>query len=217
MKLLARSPLSSWLVSEISYLIPSTESDIEPLKEDNIEMPYFLFDCPGQAELITHEPFISEIVSTLSSSLNFRLVAVCLIDSSTTSISNDRLISAKLLSLSAMACIELPFVNVFSKSDLLSSSQLGLEIEEDTASFNDENYTHKEVQLISGQEKIWKLLEELVEEIPYVNHIPLAVEDKNSMVHVLRAADRANGFAFGGLTPANDSIMKVSTSIDIVN
>lgn len=51
---------------------------------------------------------------------------------------------------------------------------------------------------------------DLVEEFGLVAFETLAVEDKKSMMNLLRAIDRASGYAFGPAEGANDSIWQVA-------
>lgn len=50
----------------------------------------------------------------------------------------------------------------------------------------------------------------LVEEFGLVGYETLAVEDKKSMMQLLRTVDRAGGYAFGGAEGADDSVWQVA-------
>ncbi|CAG8509515.1 15950_t:CDS:2, partial [Acaulospora colombiana] len=52
-----------------------------------------------------------------------------------------------------------------------------------------------------------KALCELVEDYSLVGFHTLCIEDKNSVLKLVQAIDKANGYAFGGLTRGNESIM----------
>lgn len=56
----------------------------------------------------------------------------------------------------------------------------------------------------------------LVEEYGLVGFETLAVEDKKSMMMLLRAIDRAGGYVFGGVEGANDSVWQVAMRQDAV-
>lgn len=79
---------------------------------------YLLFDCPGQVELYTHHSSVREIIRHLSSSLDYRLAAVHLVDSHYCTEAS-KFIAVLLTSLSTMLQIELPHINVLSKVDLI--------------------------------------------------------------------------------------------------
>jgi hypothetical protein len=55
-----------------------------------------------------------------------------------------------------------------------------------------------------------KAIVELVEEFALVGFETLAVEDKKSMMTLLRAIDRAGGFAMGGVEGANDTVWQMA-------
>lgn len=57
---------------------------------------------------------------------------------------------------------------------------------------------------------------ELVEDFSLVGFETLAVEDKKSMMTLLRAIDRAGGYAFGGVEGANDTVWQLATRQDAV-
>lgn len=79
---------------------------------------YYIFDCPGQIELYTHLNVMKNLVDALQS-WNFRICAVFLLDSHFM-INTSSFISGAMAALSAMTCLEVSFVNVLSKIDLLS-------------------------------------------------------------------------------------------------
>uniref|UniRef100_A0A8C8DF48 GPN-loop GTPase 2 n=1 Tax=Oryzias sinensis TaxID=183150 RepID=A0A8C8DF48_9TELE len=78
---------------------------------------YFLFDCPGQVELYTHQSSVKNIFSQLGK-WNFRLTAVHIVDSHYCA-DPAKFISVLCTSLSTMLHVELPHVNVLSKMDLI--------------------------------------------------------------------------------------------------
>lgn len=51
---------------------------------------------------------------------------------------------------------------------------------------------------------------DLVERFGLVSFEVLAVEDKKSMMHLLRVIDRAGGYAFGAAEGANDTVWQVA-------
>lgn len=57
---------------------------------------------------------------------------------------------------------------------------------------------------------------ELVEDFALVGFETLAVEDKKSMTVLLRAIDRAGGYAFGGIEGANDTVWSLAMRQDAV-
>lgn len=112
--------------------------------------------------------------------------------------------------------MDMPHINVLSKIDKISSY--------DPLPFNLDYYT--EVQDLSyltplleeespalRSEKFGKLNEaiaNMIESYGLVRFEVLAVENKKSMMHLLRVIDRAGGYIFGGAEGANDSVWQVA-------
>lgn len=78
---------------------------------------YFIFDFPGQVELFTHTPSVKNIITSLCS-LDYRLVAVHLCDAHHCT-DPGKYISMCMLTLKAMINLEISFVGVLSKVDLI--------------------------------------------------------------------------------------------------
>ena len=125
-------------------------------------------------------------------------------------------ISNLLLTLRAMLQMDLPHINVLTKIDKLSSY--------DPLPFNLDYYT--EVQDLNyllpsledeapglRSEKFARLnqaVADLIENFALVHFEVLAVENKKSMMHLLRVIDRAGGYVFGGAEGANDTVWQVA-------
>ncbi len=124
-------------------------------------------------------------------------------------------ISTLLLSLRTMLQLDLTHINVLTKIDNLAKYP--------PLQFNLDYYT--EVQdleyllpaleaesPIMGQKfhALNRAIVGLVEEFGLVGFETLAVEDKKSMMSLLRAIDRAGGYAFGPAEGANDTVWQVA-------
>jgi hypothetical protein len=125
-------------------------------------------------------------------------------------------ISNILLALRAMLQMDLPHINVLTKIDKVASY--------DPLPFNLDFYT--EVQDLSylmpsleaespalRSEKFGRLnqaVADLVEQFGLVSFEVLAVENKKSMMHLLRVIDRAGGYVFGSAEGTNDTIWQVA-------
>ena len=126
-------------------------------------------------------------------------------------------ISSLLLTLRSMLQMDLPHLNVLTKVDKLSSYP--------SLPFNLDFYT--EVQDLSyllphlksenpgrlGSDKFEGLnhaISGLVQDFALVSFETLAVEDKRSMMDLLRAVDRAGGYAFGPAEGVNESVWQVA-------
>jgi GTPase SAR1 family protein len=102
----------------LMYCLEYLEKNLDWLEEQLAAYAgyYFIFDCPGQAELYTHHSAFPAIVARLQK-LDYRLAAVHLVDAHHC---NDapKFVAAALLSLTAMVRLELPHINALSKADL---------------------------------------------------------------------------------------------------
>jgi hypothetical protein len=115
-----------------------------------------------------------------------------------------------------MIQMDMPHINVLSKIDKVASY--------DELPFNLEYYTdvddlsymtpHLEAESPAlRSEKFSKLNEavaNLIENYALVRYEVLAVENKKSMMHLLRVIDRAGGYIFGGAEGANDTVWAVA-------
>lgn len=99
-----------FLMQNISWL--------EEHVEDELDDTYYIFDCPGQIELYTHLPVMKQLVDKLQS-WDFKMCAIFLLDSHFM-VDPATFISGTMAALSAMTTLEIPFISVLSKIDLLS-------------------------------------------------------------------------------------------------
>lgn len=106
----------------LMYCLEFLEANLDWLEEKLVALKghYFIFDCPGQAELYTHHTSFAKIMQHLQKKLDFRLASVHLVDAHYCS-DGSKYISAALLSLTAMIRLELSHVNVLSKLDLVAA------------------------------------------------------------------------------------------------
>ncbi|KAJ4389838.1 hypothetical protein N0V93_007310 [Gnomoniopsis smithogilvyi] len=200
----------------VLYALEELEHNFEWLEEGLKELgeDYVLFDCPGQVELYTHHNSLRNIFFKLQK-LGFRLVVLHLSDSFCLT-QPSLYLSNLLLALRAMMQMDLPHINVLTKIDKVADY--------DPLPFNLDFYT--EVQDLSHllpcleeespvlRSDKFKALNEavanLVESFAMVGFEVLAVEDKKSMMHLLRVIDRAGGYVFGGAEGANDTVWQIS-------
>jgi GPN-loop GTPase len=82
------------------------------------EVPYLIFDFPGQVELYTHSTSVQTLLWKLSRRFDLRLTAVQLIDAQYCTDAT-KFLSAALLGTTTMIRLELPMVCVLSKVDVL--------------------------------------------------------------------------------------------------
>ncbi|GJJ10682.1 hypothetical protein Clacol_004909 [Clathrus columnatus] len=177
------------------------EEELKKLDEET----YFVFDFPGQVELWTNHESVKKIVGLLTKKLGFRLAAVHLCDSHNVTDAGNY-VSALLLSLRTMLQLELPHINVLSKIDLVQ--QYG------DLAFNLDFYT--EVQDLGHLENLLNqnshpryaslnmTLCSIIEDYALVGFETLAVEDKESMLHLSRVIDKATGAVY--IPPSNQPV-----------
>ncbi|PKS09007.1 hypothetical protein jhhlp_003620 [Lomentospora prolificans] len=175
------------------YALEELENNFEWLEEGLKELgeDYILFDCPGQL-VVVH---LSDCICLTQPSLY---------------------ISNLLLSLRGMLQMDMPCVNVLTKIDLISTyeplpynldfytdvddlSRLQPYLDEETTSRRSNKYS-----------RLTELIGQMIERYGLVRYEVLAVENKRSMMHLLRVIDRAGGYVFGGAEGANDTVWQVA-------
>ncbi|KAL7805987.1 hypothetical protein V8C44DRAFT_339943 [Trichoderma aethiopicum] len=201
----------------ILYALEELENNYEWLEEGLKELgeDYFLFDCPGQVELYTHHNSLRNIFYKLQKTLKFRFVCVHLTDSYCLT-QPSLYVSNVLLSLRAMIQMDMPHVNVLTKIDKVASyDELPFNLEYYT-DVDDLTYLTPYLEAESPgmrNEKFGRLHEaiaKMIENYGLVRYEVLAVENKKSMMHLLRVIDRAGGYVFGGAEGANDTVWAVA-------
>ncbi|PWY91718.1 hypothetical protein BO94DRAFT_377938 [Aspergillus sclerotioniger CBS 115572] len=200
----------------VLYALEELEENFDFLEEGLKEFgdDYVLFDCPGQVELFTHHSSLRNIFFKIQK-LGYRLIVIHLIDSYNLTLPS-MYISALLLSLRAMLQMDLPHLNVLTKIDNLSNyAPLPFNLDYYTE-VQDLNYLLPHLEAESSRlshEKFGPLnnaIIDLVEEFGLVGFETLAVEDKKSMMNLLRVIDRASGYVFGPAEGANDSVWQIA-------
>nr|ODN88563.1 cytoplasmic protein [Cryptococcus depauperatus CBS 7841] len=167
---------------------------------------YVVLDTPGQAEIWTNHNSLKNVTERLVK-MDYRLAAVHLSDSHYITDAS-KFISVVLLALRAMLQMEMPHLNVLSKIDLLSLyGELRKSYLSVLRTFDLSYYT--EVQDLScllsslnsdartaKYSKLNKALVELIEGFSLVGFQTLAVEDKESMLNIIRTVDKMTGYIF---------------------
>ncbi|KAF2645673.1 hypothetical protein P280DRAFT_442417 [Massarina eburnea CBS 473.64] len=227
----------------VLYALEELEHNFEWLAAALKELgdDYVLFDCPGQVELFTHHASLRNIFFRLQK-LGYRLVVVHLTDSIVLS-RPSLYVSSLLLALRSMLQMDLPHLNVLTKIDNLRGyGDLPFNLDFYTE-VQDLNYLlpHLDREQTSGIPgptsasesgprkmdaddddyeptskfaALNKAIVEMVEDFALVGFETLAVEDKRSMMTLLRAIDRAGGYAFGGIEGANDTVWQMAMRQD---
>uniref|UniRef100_A0A6B2LAK2 GPN-loop GTPase 2 n=1 Tax=Arcella intermedia TaxID=1963864 RepID=A0A6B2LAK2_9EUKA len=171
---------------------------------------YFLFDCPGQVELYTHHHSARAILKLLEKH-GYKVTCVHLVDSYYCSTAANY-IAATLLSLSTMLHLELPHVNVLSKIDLVhkfGKLEFGLEFYTDVTDLSFLQKCLDNDKVTSKYKKLNATLSELIEDFGLVSFSTLNIEDKESVLKLLKIIDKANGYIYSGLPTSTLKIPKL--------
>lgn len=180
------------LVYAMEALMDNTDWIVEQLGE--CEDDYILFDCPGQIELHTHYDVIKKLVELLQS-LNFRLCGIFILDSGFF-LDAAKFFSATLCTLSTMINLEIPFLNILTKTDLLSKAarrKLDEYLEPDTnfllleeSSWNtawSKKYT-----------KLTRSLAQVIDDYSLVKFVPMNMYEEESLNDIIFSVDEALQF-----------------------
>ncbi|KAF8351527.1 GPN-loop GTPase [Amanita rubescens] len=187
------------LVYCFEYLLENIDWLNEQLGEyDN---DYLVFDCPGQIELYTHHPFLPTLVKHLQM-LGVRVCAVYLVESQFME-DKYKFFSGVLSAMSAMVNLEIPWINVMSKMDLVSSkpdevsssAKNALRTQRDIA-----RYLDPDPLLLSRHDRerhptnprfhaLNQAIVQLIEDHPLVSFLPLDLTSTESLEMVVSHID----------------------------
>uniref|UniRef100_A0A182UJD8 GPN-loop GTPase 2 n=1 Tax=Anopheles melas TaxID=34690 RepID=A0A182UJD8_9DIPT len=183
------------------YCVEFLETNFQWLLDQlkGIDSNYFIFDCPGQVELFTHNNALKNIFTKLEQ-LGYHLCTVHLVESHYCA-EPYKFISCLLLSLHTMLQMGLPHVNVLSKADQLREHEAKLP-------FNVEYYTEVldlshllECMDTSRMGKKFKQLNaaivSMVEDYSLVSFLLLDTKREQSLLRLKNAIDKANGYVYG--------------------
>ncbi|WVQ81630.1 hypothetical protein IAT38_003754 [Cryptococcus sp. DSM 104549] len=173
---------------------------------------YVVFDTPGQVEIWTNHDSLKNVVGKLMK-MDYRLAAVHLSDAHYITDAS-KFISVVLLALRAMLQMEMPHLNVLSKIDLISTyGELPFDLSYYTE-VQDMSYLLHKLNEEPRAAKFGKLNEamvELVEGFGLVGFETLAVEDKESMLNIVRQVDKMTGYIFVPHSGDDDGTNAINT------
>ncbi|KAL0949755.1 hypothetical protein HGRIS_009793 [Hohenbuehelia grisea] len=166
------------------------------------EDDYLIFDCPGQIELYTHHPFLPTLVQNLQR-LGIRTCATYLIESQ---FMEDRykFFSGVLSAMSAMVNLEIPWINIMSKMDLVTANaddpsgggRNGLRRRKDIARYLDPDpllLATTPAQRANVPNERYHALSQaivhLIEDHPLVSFLPLDLTNPDSLETVISHID----------------------------
>ncbi|KAK7049590.1 hypothetical protein VNI00_005621 [Paramarasmius palmivorus] len=104
------------VMGELGYLLENMDWLEEEL--GGYEDDYLIIDCPGQIELYSHHPFLPKLVQNLQR-LGIRTCAVYLVESQFME-DKYKFFSGVMSAMSAMVNLEVPWINIMSKMDLVT-------------------------------------------------------------------------------------------------
>ena len=170
---------------------------------------YILLDCPGQIELYAYLDVMKRIVQQLQR-FDFRLCALFLVDC-TFAGDRSKFFAAILSSLSTLINLELPFVNILTKTDLLTAPerkrldqllepQVDLLLEAKRLDTPDDREWPQFTALTVA-------LGRLIDDYSLVKFLSLDLEDEESLADLLLVID--NAIQFG-----EDADVKIPRDVD---
>ncbi|KAI9017056.1 GPN-loop GTPase [Gaertneriomyces semiglobifer] len=164
-------------------------------KLESVKDKYIIFDCPGQVELFTHHASFKHILERLQKR-EYRLCCTHLVDSHYCT-DPAKYVALLLLSLKTMIQLELPHINVLSKVDLMEAyGELPFPLDFYTE-VQDLDYILQQLNEDAWGKKYHKLNEalcELVKDYSLVGFYTLSIEDRESVLRIAKAIDKANGY-----------------------
>lgn len=148
---------------------------------------YLLIDCPGQIELYCHLPYMRDILDTFTK-WGYHLCVVHLIDSLVITDAS-RFISGVMMSLSAMANLELSHINILSKCDMVEKKKdLDKYLNPDIDSF----VRQLDKKLGLGRwTKLHEAMGHLIQDYNMVGFLPFDMLDEESITYVMSHIDNA--------------------------
>ena len=180
------------LVFCMEFLIENLEWLDSQLGEGDDD--YWVFDCPGQIELYTHLDVMKTLITHLQNHHNFRCSAVCMFDVQCIT-DSAKFIGGSMAALSSMTKLEVPFVNVLSKVDLLDVEQ-----KENLDGYLDLMESHHELlkhlnnenkgdQFMTKYKTLTTALVNLLDSYGLVGFHTLDMSEENSMADLLMLID----------------------------
>ncbi|KAL3683808.1 hypothetical protein R1sor_001830 [Riccia sorocarpa] len=198
------------------YCMDYLEKNIDWLKAklEPFQDRYLLFDFPGQVELFTLHDNAKNIITEMTKKWDYRLTAVHLVDAHLCS-DPGKYVGALLLSLSAMLHLELPHINVLSKIDLIESYgplAFNLDFYTDVQDLQYLQHHLSEDPRAARYKKLTKNLCEVVEDFGLVNFATLNIQDKESVMDLVKIIDKSNGYVFAGYEGNINAYMKTAAA-----
>ncbi|TFY78177.1 hypothetical protein EWM64_g5832, partial [Hericium alpestre] len=189
------------LVYCFEYLMQNMDWLEEEIGE--YEDDYLIVDCPGQIELYTHHPFLPVLVKNLNR-LGIRTCATYLLESQFME-DKYKFFSGVLSAMSAMVNLEIPWINIMSKMDLIlgnsedpAGGRNGIRTTRNIARYLDPDPLLLATPFGNGDEPepanprfhaLNQAIVQLIEDHPLVSFLPLDLTNPDSIENVLSNID----------------------------
>ncbi|XP_003741095.1 GPN-loop GTPase 3 [Galendromus occidentalis] len=176
------------LVFCLEYMIRNTEW-LEEKLADSSDDDYFIFDCPGQIELYTHLDVMKRFNEMLQK-MDFRVCGVYLIESQFM-IETHKFFSGVFSALSSMVNLEIPYVCILTKMDLLNAAgrrRIGEFVDSDAQALLDgsaETMSNPKFEALS------RAVAKVVDDFSLVRFFPLNIKNEESIADALMLIDNA--------------------------
>ncbi|XP_069937280.1 GPN-loop GTPase 2, partial [Cherax quadricarinatus] len=159
---------------------------------------YLLFDFPGQAELYAHHSMVRNILLALDKS-DIRLCAAYLVDSHYANDPGKKILnhSVSLHSLYMSEPPQQPFLSPLDNMEKYGSLDMGLEFYTDVMDLDYLLEFFNDSPIMKKYFKLNKALADVISDYSLVSFIPISVENQSTLLNVMKAVDKANGYSYG--------------------
>ncbi|CAL4062897.1 unnamed protein product, partial [Meganyctiphanes norvegica] len=179
------------------YCMEMLESNLSWLM-DKLEIYYqCMLTLPPRGVLCNKRSEFTIIIAELSRKT---LLCIIFLLSKSQLHKHRKFISALLLALNSMLHMELPTVNVLSKVDSIEkygTLAMGLDYYTEVLDLEYLLDTLEDVPVSKKFRKLHKTIADVVTDYSLVSFVPVSVEVHSTLMNVMRAVDKANGYVYG--------------------
>ena len=191
-----------YLKNNINWL----KKKIKEVKEKKGKLQlYYIFDCPGQVELYVNDNSIISILKEINEKEHGIRFCVVNITDSTLCKEHHQYISSLLLALSIQIHLPFPFLNFFSKSDLINEEQLDYAFDYYLEASELDNLVYlankveptddeKTVKIKKKFFDLEKSIVEMVEDFNLVGFVPISAIKNDQLLKAIKLVDKSVGY-----------------------
>ncbi|EPZ33082.1 ATP binding domain-containing protein [Rozella allomycis CSF55] len=149
---------------------------------------FLIVDCPGQIELYTHVPYMKQVIDLFQNKFNYRVCGAYCMESSFV-VDPSKYFSGVLCAMSAMIQLEIPYINVMTKMDLMpkDSPMVDRFLDVDTSLLLETANRASHDKYRSLNETIVRL----IDDYSMVKFVPLDRTDEESIERLMLEIDNA--------------------------